>query len=178
MKTMTIDELKKRGLKQGDLYFIEHENYQFTGWYLVIGNNLDVSLNTDRKNAHGCAETECCLYEIKKIILREDLPNNFAPNTSRFFKTFDESLVEPIITNIIKQKTSKYIHAVHFGSSKFYTWRVPEKLNNVKFKKGDIVEVDTIYGNQYVQVKETAEYEYDEKFNEVINLIKTDDLPF
>lgn len=158
---------------------MEHEDKKFTGWYLVIGRNRDVSLNTKRKEANGFASVECKYYEITKTILREDLPKNrFTHRTSRFFKTFDESLVESIITKIINKKIAQYIHAVHFGSSKLYTWRVPEKLAKVNFKSGDIVEVDTMYGNQYVQVKEVSEHDYYGEFKEVINLIKADEIPF
>lgn len=175
---MTIQELKKRGLKQGDLYFLEHKDKIFTGWYLLIANHSAISLNTELKGAHGTSCIEYCGYEMKKVIFKEDLIKNAIFQTSEFFKTFNESLVIRVITNIINKPMAQCIHAVHFGSTKLYTWRVPERLSRVNFKPGDIVEVETMYGKQYVQVRETAEYEYDEKTKEVLNLIKTDEIPF
>lgn len=178
MKTMTIDELKKRGLQQGDLYFSQHDSEDFTGWYLVIGN-AGVSLNTNLRGAWSGLNVEAESHKKTKVILTEGLQRSSYPNViAEFFKTFDESLVENLITKIIHKPLSKYVHAVHFGSSKIYTWRVPEGLNRVDFKVGDIIEVDTMHGKQYVQVKETAEYEYDEKTKEVLALIKAKELPF
>ena len=36
--TITIDELGKRGLKLGDLFYVDHDRISLTGWHLVIGN--------------------------------------------------------------------------------------------------------------------------------------------
>lgn len=179
MKTITIEQLRERGIKKGDLYHIEHSVKKLTGWYLVISSNFMVSLNAENKNSYGYGNFHFRNYLVTKFISNEDLSNSLnRSGISRFFKTFDESLVENIITTITHNPLSKYVHAVHFGSTKLYTWRVPEGLGRVDFKVGDIVEVDTMYGKQYVQVKETAEYEHDEKTKEVLALIKTEDLPF
>ncbi|OZV12287.1 hypothetical protein CIW83_09310 [Tissierella sp. P1] len=176
MKTMTIEELRKRELQFGDVLYFECQSEDFKGWYLIMKNCL-IGLNTPTP----IAWRPNCIDEkfITKIILNESIDIlSAAYDFSQFMRSFNDSLDSHLITYIVKKKMAKYVHCVHFGSSKFYTWRVPEKLNNVKFKKGDIVEVDTMYGNKYVEVRETAEYEYDEKTKEVINLIKTDDLPF
>lgn len=179
MKTMTMKELKKKGLKQGDLFHIDHKEPNLTGWYLVISDDLKISLNTNLVDAHGFGSVETGYFKTTKIIFIEDLQNFYSGDIARFFRTFDESLLDDIITKIIpEKKMAKYVHCVHFGSSKLYTWRVPEKLNRVDFKAGDIVEVETMFGNQYVEVRETAEYEYYDTFKEVVNLIKTKDLPF
>lgn len=175
MKNMTMEELKKRGLKTGDIYysdFTEIDN-NFTGWYLVL-ENIVVGLNT---KILGAWRFRNSLSNISKIILSEVNYNVSPTKISQFVRTFDESLIDSLITHILP-KTTKYVHAVHFGSAKLYTWRVPARLEKVDFKIGDIVEVDAAKGKQYVEVRETAEYEYDEKIKEVISLIKAYDLPF
>ncbi|TCU72909.1 hypothetical protein EV204_105245 [Tissierella praeacuta] len=172
MKTMTIEELKKRGFKQGDILFINHKNSEFTGWYMAIRENGFIGLNTPVRGSWG-TDTHT-RQEITKVILREDLSKSHLYITSKFFQSFEESFFKDYITHI-KPNIAKYIHAVHFGSTKLYTWRVPKEFADIDFRAGDIVEVDTVKGRQYVEVRETAEYEYDEKTKEITKLIKVFD---
>lgn len=179
MKTMTIEQLEERGIQKGDLCYIEHFRKSATGWYLTISNDFMVALNAENKNSYGYGKFNFCNYPITKFISNEDLSNSFSrSDISRFFKTFDEELVKNIITEIVDKKMAKYLHAVHFGSTKLYTWRVSKKLEKVNFKPGDIVEVDTMHGKQYVQVKEVSEHDYYGEFKEVLALIKADEIPF
>jgi len=180
MKTMTLEELKKRGLEKGDVYFLEHEYSDFNGWYLVMSNDLNIGLNAVCKGAFGESEASAACLKITKIIKTEDFSKcRYKRDVSAFFKSFNESLVKDIVTHIKSEvKMAKYVHAVHFGNSKSYTWRIPEKLENIIFEAGDIVEVNTKNGKQYVEVRETAECEYDERTKEVVRLIKTNVLPF
>lgn len=54
-----------------------------------------------------------------------------------------------------KENSVKHISAVHFGCEKEYTW----KAENVDVKEGDVVEVETDYGPQLVEVKHVFESE-------------------
>lgn len=172
MKTMTLEEMEKRGLKQGDLYYMEHEGKGFTGWYLVLDEYTAISLNAKYVKSYRAPEIYKSHYRVKKVIMKEDLLKNYAGDTAEFFKTFDETLVEEVITNVVYGKIAKYISAVHFGSTNTYTWRVPERLQEIEFKIGDIVKVDTRYGGQYVEVREVMEDEYDKNYKEVLAIIK------
>lgn len=46
----------------------------------------------------------------------------------------------------------KYIKAVHFGSTKLYTWIATKTIEN-DIKVGDIIEVDTEKGYQLVEIR-------------------------
>lgn len=178
MKTMTIDELKERELHSGDLFFNTSGNSEFTGWYLMVGEHA-ISLNAENEFAWLSNPMQTVeRLQVTKIITKLDLANANLSSVAQFFRTFNELSIRPFITEITYKQLAKYVHAVHFGSTKLYTWRVPERLSRVDFKPGDIFEVDTMYGNQYVQVKEVSEHDYYGEFKEVINLIKADEIPF
>ena len=171
MKTMTIDELKKRGLKVGDIAYFTVTNQ----WGIVDGERSCEHMESF--SGYMWLTPISMMSAVTKVIFKEDWINQDPVKIMKFFQGIKKYDSFPI-TKIVEKRLAKYVHAVHFGSSNVYTWRVPEKLNKVNFKAGDIVEVDTMYGNQYVQVKETAEYEYDEKTKEVLALVKATDLPF
>lgn len=76
------------------------------------------------------------------------------------------------------KKPSKYIKAVHFGSLKLYTWRVPEELEKVPFRKGDIVEVRTMYGIQLAEVREELMSEFNENVKTIKSLYRAINIPF
>lgn len=171
MKTMTLEELKKRGLNVGDIAFFTTSNR----WGIVNGER-----SCEHINFHSGSvwiSYNHMLKSVTKVIFREDWTKQDPIKIMKLFRGCDNYIFFPI-TRIIDKRMAKYIHGVHFGSSKLYTWRVPDKLAKVDFKPGDIVEVDTMYGKQYVQVKEVSEHDYYGEFKEVINLIKADEIPF
>ncbi len=183
MKTIKSRDLKERGFKAGDLYYLNFpEGDRCRGWYLVLGQNKGISLSADLISSHtGCISLHLRFKEISKVVLQEDLMNYFhLDKIAKFFRNYDEKLIEEISKEVTYKPQAKYINAVHFGSTKVYTWRIPRQLSVLRFKENDIVEVETMYGNQFVQITEvfTDDYEEDEKIKEVISLIKTDDLPF
>ena len=72
MKTMTRDELQERGLKKGDVFFIEHKDFGHTGWNLVINDKLTIGLNTKIEGSNGGRSMFHRLYNTTKIIKTED----------------------------------------------------------------------------------------------------------
>lgn len=167
--TITIDELGRRGLKLGDLFYIEHDRIGLTGWYLVMGNEKSISLNTELKGLHGGVGVTASSYKIKRVIFQDNLANNDAHKTAEFFRSFNEDLVKSVITEVVENKKCKYIRAVHFGDPKLYTWRINDELY---FTVGDVVCVDTKNGEKYVQIRELFEGKYDVSIRQVIGAAK------
>ncbi|MDR7856022.1 DUF5839 family protein [Tissierella sp.] len=169
MNTMTLDEFKKRGLKEGDIAYFEC----FNDWGMVSGERSCESINS-KYSGYAWSKTFSIIESVSKIIFKEDWLRANHIEIMNFFRGYENYSSFPII-RIINKKMTKYIHAVHFGSTKIYTWRVPKEFEYLDFRAGDIAEVDTVKGRQYVEVRETAEYEHDEKTKEIRKLVEVCD---
>lgn len=156
MKTITLRELRKRGIEKGDIFYSENYiNDGHTGWRLAITDKFNVGLNTPIIGSWGENHRQVHNKNSKltKIILSETIENSvtFENLVASFLRTFDEKYVREYITIVNSEPT--YISGVHFGSSKEYFWRVPEDMFHITIDTGDLVLVDTKYGEQVVKVK-------------------------
>ena len=98
MRTISREYLKERGFKKGDIYY-KDSNDDHAGWRLILTDDLcAIGLNSEMS---GSWSSSVHADEVSKIILTENLHElTYLNDVSRFFKTFDERLVDTLICQV------------------------------------------------------------------------------
>lgn len=151
-----IETLKARGLVNGDMIYLEHEDKGFTGWYLVRGKYVH-GLTSIGKGANGSVanvfENDC--YSVTRIIPVER-EFYFESHCTKLLRNWDESELLIPAVKIVEQK--EVVMVEHKKGGKTYYFKPEGKL-----LVGDFVVCDTTAGKTYGRVTgftkvSTAEY--------------------
>lgn len=166
-KIIPMKQLKERGIKQGDLYFIDTNmsKIHFRGWYLAISEDKGVGITSSKETAHTNNHLIGEGYIVTKLISHRVLANYSTPfKVAEFFRTGDEELLKDIISEVVEIEPNFIIEAVHFGNSQVYSWILPKEIDPFTVSINDIALVETSRGNQYVEIINVKE-----SFNKNIN---------
>lgn len=139
--------MKKSDLRTGMLVELK------TGVILkVYKDTIEGDVILDITNQGNTLSDYCERFK-HKIINGFNINKIYKPKSIFIINSYDLDDYELIWD---RNNMRKYIKAVHFGSTKLYTWIATKSIEN-DIKVGDIIEVDTEKGYQLVEIREIYE---------------------